>query len=202
MQRLKGFQVNSMPSTANMKHAASAIAPASYDLVTIVIHWTICLLVIALCIIGFLFNELEFRSEPYQNYYYWHRSLGEIAFVLTLFSLVWRRFRKAPPRFADVAWRSKLADMVKLALVALLVLVPLFKIWRGAYGAGWAFFSWQVPAPLPANVVMGHFLTACHYYTAIALIALSLLHSAAALWHHFLRKDALLLRMTSINSRK
>lgn len=173
----------------------SGKVPRGYDAVSMVLHWAICLLVIALCITGFLFYELKFATESYNNYHYWHRSLGEITFVLTLLSMLWRRVRNTPPRFPDVAWRSTLAACVKTALVVLLVLVPLVKIWRGVYGIGWAFFSWTIAAPLPANNAMSHFLSDTHYYAALALIALSLLHSGAAIWHQLVRKDGLLSRM-------
>lgn len=167
----------------------------SYDALSLSFHWAICALVVVLCALGFLFYKLEFNTPDYNFYYYWHRSLGELTFALVLASIVWRAKRNPPSPFADVHWRSVTASLVKGAIIVLLVVVPLTKIWRGAYGIGWVFFSMQIPAPLPPNKAMGNFLTDTHFYTAIALIVLSGVHSAAAIWHHFLLKDGVLARM-------
>lgn len=168
---------------------------AVYDRLSILLHWFIFVCVVALCVIGFLFYKLDFNSDSYNTYYYWHRSIGELVFVVVLVSVLWRFKRPAPPSLDDVPWRTRVAKLTQRALIVLLVAVPAIKIWRGAYGIGWAFFSWSIPAPLPKNVAMGHFLTDAHYYTAISLIALSVLHSLAALWHHYCLKDKLINRM-------
>jgi cytochrome b561 len=112
-----------------------------------------------------------------------------------LFSAFWRFSRPSPPALQDVPWRAGAAKLTQRALVGLLIVVPALKVWRGAYGIGWEFFGLKIPAPLPKNVAMGHFLTDWHYYTAIALIALSVLHSLAALYHHYFLKDGLINRM-------
>ncbi|MFM0351095.1 cytochrome b [Paraburkholderia sp. RL17-347-BIC-D] len=180
--------------TTSQVHVRST-GRAAYDRVSIAIHWLIFVCVVALCIIGFLFYKLDFKSESYNNYYYWHRSIGETVFFVMLFSVFWRFRRPSPPALQDVPWRARAAKLTQRALVTLLIIVPALKVWRGAYGIGWEFFGLKIPAPLPKNVAMGHFLTDWHYYTAIALIALSVLHSLAALYHHYFLKDGLVNRM-------
>ena len=181
-------------NTTTSQHARTN-GRATYDRVSIAIHWFVFVCVAALCIIGFLFYELDFKSEAYNNYYYWHRSIGEVVFFVMLFSISWRFRRPSPPELRDVPWRARAAKITQRALVFLLIAVPAIKIWRGAYGIGWEFFGLKISAPLPKNVPMGHFLTDAHYYTAIALIALSVLHSLAALYHHYFLKDHLINRM-------
>ncbi|WP_250528455.1 cytochrome b [Caballeronia sp. GAWG2-1] len=170
-------------------------ARASYDRLSIAIHWFLFVCVVALCIIGFLFYKLDFNSESYNNYYYWHRSVGEVVFAVMVFSVFWRSRRPRPPELRDVQWRARAAKLTQRTLIGFLIAVPAIKIWRGAYGIGWEFFGIKIPAPLPKNVPMGHFLTDAHYYTAIALIALSSLHALAALYHHYFLKDKLINRM-------
>ncbi|WP_164708060.1 cytochrome b [Paraburkholderia phosphatilytica] len=176
---------------------ASHARPKTFDRLSVLVHWTIFILVVVVCILGFLFYKLDYKSSAYAAYYYWHRSLGEIIFVLTIISVLHRTTRNSPGEFPDTRWRAMAARVTKSLLLVLLILVPAFKLWRGAYGPmGWSFFMWHIPGIWPPNASMGKFLTNAHYYSAIMLIALATLHSAAALWHHYVRKDRLIRRMS------
>ncbi|SEA66359.1 cytochrome b [Paraburkholderia sartisoli] len=180
--------------------STTRVPMAAYDRLSILIHWAIFVLVVTVCTLGFLFYKLDYRtSQAYASYYYWHRSLGEIIFVLTIFSVFRRTTRTPPPEFPDVPWRATVARVTKSLLLVLLILVPAFKLWRGAYGTmGWTFFAWHIPGIWPPNEPLGRFLTAAHYYSALALIFLSALHSLAAIWHQFVKRDSLLKRMSPL----
>lgn len=167
----------------------------AYDRVSILLHWAIAALVLAQTATGFLFYELPFDSEPYRAYYFWHRSLGEVAFLLILALLLWRRVRRHVAPTRDVAWRMLAAAAVKHALTVLLILVPAVKLLRGAYGIGWEFFGLALAAPWPADPVMAALLTSAHFWGSVLLLALALLHSSAALWHALVLRDDVLRKM-------
>jgi superoxide oxidase len=168
---------------------------ASYDRVSIGLHWATAGLVLAQTATGFLFYDLPFESETYQFLYRWHRSLGELAFLLILAGLLWRRIRRPVAPTPDARWRMIAAAAVKYLLTALLVAVPAVKLLRGAYGIGWEFFGLAVAARWQADAGMAALLTDLHLYGSVLLPGLALLHAGAALWHGFVARDAVLAKM-------
>ncbi|MCC6305076.1 MAG: cytochrome b/b6 domain-containing protein [Rhodobacteraceae bacterium] len=104
-----------------------------------------------------------------------HVAGGLLILAFALWRLVLRIRRGAPPPPAGPAVLRLLAGLAHLALYALMVVMPL----SGA--AAWFF------GVAPAAAV--------HVTLVPALIALVLMHAAAALWHHFWRQDESLLRM-------
>jgi cytochrome b561 len=55
--------------------------------------------------------------------------------------------------------------------------------------------GWNVPYLLSPDMVSEKTATAIHHYIAYALTSLILVHSFAALFHHFILKDKTLIRM-------
>ncbi|MDX2142478.1 MAG: cytochrome b/b6 domain-containing protein [Rhodospirillaceae bacterium] len=178
-----------------MPASDSRIAQPAYDRASMVFHWLVAVIVVEQSVTGFLFYRLEFDTSLYNAYYYWHRSLGEVAFMLAVLYVAWRRFRAPVAEWADVRWRATAAILAHRLLLALLVLVPLSKLWRGAYGIGWQFFDFKIAAPFPPHERMAALLSDAHYVTSILLLAVAAVHAVAALWHHHVHKDRLLQRM-------
>jgi cytochrome b561 len=183
-------------------HASNASATLSiYDRTSVAFHWAAAVVVVVQSVTGFLFYQLEFGTPLYNAYYYWHRSLGEVAFILALLYVAWRRFRAPVAGSPDVRWRALAATLAHHLLLALLVLVPLSKLWRGAYGIGWQFFDLTIAAPFPPHEGMAAFLSDTHYVTSVLLLVVAAVHAVAALWHHHVRKDPVLRRMLPLRSR-
>ncbi len=83
------------------------------------------------------------------------------------------------------------------AMYVLLFTVPLFG-WAGtsAFGAPIKVFDlFELPPLLDKNREFAELLLPTHMILALTLVAFVLLHTAAALHHHFIRKDATLRRM-------
>ena len=55
--------------------------------------------------------------------------------------------------------------------------------------------GWNVPSLLTPDMMMEQRTTAIHHYIGFGLTALILVHSGAALFHHFVLKDKTFLRM-------
>ena len=60
--------------------------------------------------------------------------------------------------------------------------------------------GWHVPLLLSPDMMMEQKATAVHHYIAFVLTALVLVHSCAALVHHFILKDKTLMRMVTKHS--
>ena len=67
-----------------------------------------------------------------------------------------------------------------------------------AYPAPVPFFGlFNLPAIWPENRALSEQLSAVHLYLGLAIAAVAAVHIAAALFHHFVRKDRILMRMIS-----
>lgn len=162
-------------------------------------HW----IIVALILVQFwLANQAENLPLGLAKLaaYARHKSFGITILVLAVLRLLWRLYnrRHSPPLPADLApWERGAAHLTHHGLYALLFLMPL---------TGWAMssarnypVSWFNLVTLPDFVApdesLFETLVAVHGALAWALVAVAALHVAAALQHHFIRKDNVLRRM-------
>lgn len=174
--------------------AARRIDPRD-DRPSAILHALLAALVLALAPLGLLLANTPFPGAAYDRIHYWHRSLGALALVVTL-ALIARRARR--PRGAQVpgpARRRRLAATMHRLLLALLIVVALSKLARGAFGLGWSVFGLALAAPWPPNKDAARWLSTLHDYAAFALIALIALHSAAAVERWWAKREAALRRL-------
>jgi cytochrome b561 len=89
-----------------------------------------------------------------------------------------------------------LAGLTHAGLYALLFALPLLG-WASINAAGRTvdLFGWPLPALVGADEDLGDALLAWHVNAAWALLALGVMHAAAALWHHFVLRDSVLSAM-------
>lgn len=162
------------------------------------LHWTIAALVVVMVTVGITMTNLG--EGPVTNFLYeLHKSTGLTILALALVRLALRLKRGAPPLVPMPDWQRKAAHASHYAMYALIVLVPL---------AGWVATSycckpvrlfWTVPVSLPIadapTMEASKPLFWIHYTLAFTLAAIATIHIAAALHHHFVRRDRTLLRM-------
>ena len=89
------------------------------------------------------------------------------------------------------------AHVVHWALYTLLVLQP-FIGWAGssAFPAPVIVFGlFELPLIVPANRALSDQLLFVHRWTGVAIACLVAVHIAAAIYHHFARRDGVLMRM-------
>lgn len=174
-----------------MEPATGYTAPAK------VFHWLTAIAVLLAVPMGIAMIRID--GGPLQNQLFdLHRSFGATILALTGVRLLWRLFHPPPPPVAGPpAWQRIAARVTHYALYILLFAVPLVG-WIGtsAFGAPIVVFGlFELPALVPKDRSLADLLLPIHGGLAIALTALFLLHAAAALHHHFVRKDATLRRM-------
>jgi cytochrome b561 len=126
----------------------------------------------------------------------WHAGLGALVIGLSLLRLLWRAVN---PRPADPpgtpALQARAAHLAHGALYALTLAVPLAGILdRWARGRPFALFG-LIPMPAPFTPPFGRFWGEAHELLADLLLVVVAVHVAAALWHHFMLRDAVLRRM-------
>ena len=171
--------------------------PVSYTRTAIGLHWLVAIALVATFGVGLYMSGLAL-SPAKLKIYSWHKWAGVTIFALVLFRLVWRVMHRPPaPPVGMPAWQHRAAEFAHYLLYALMVAVPLSGwLMSSAKGFQTVYFG-VLPLPdlLQKNQELGELLTQLHAYLNYMLIAVIVLHAAAALQHHFLLKDDVLRRM-------
>jgi cytochrome b561 len=187
------------PPTARTGHEGQEMTSLTqtdrYDAVSRFFHWTMAGLILVVFAMGLLVDTLPRSAEAaFVNV---HMVLGVLILALYAGRLGWR-WRHKPPaadpslgRFVDVTSR-----LGHVGLYALMIAVPLIGVALIFFrGRGIDFYAFQIPSPIAANRAVSRPMKEVHEFAAYALVGLAALHAAAALWHHWVRRDNVLRRM-------
>jgi cytochrome b561 len=179
------------------EEAARRSPVARYTPTAVVLHWLLATLVVLQFAWGWLMQEIP--KEPVgvrADAYNFHKSIGLTLLALMLVRLAWRLAHRPPPLPAMPVWEARLARATHVALYAALLAMPiagyLGSVWSG-YPVKW--FGLTLPAWGDAIPAMKDAMSAFHYVTSFALLALVVLHIAGAL-RHVLRGEPIVRRMT------
>ncbi len=124
-----------------------------------------------------------------------HRQLGLLVLALAVVRIVFRLVRGLVDHARESRWVLRAAAHgAHLALYALLIALPVLG-WAVTSAHGVSLRAIGV-VPLPSLMApdseVADTLSDYHVWLAWALLGLVALHAAAALWHHYVRRDAVL----------
>ncbi|MFO1328309.1 MAG: cytochrome b [Rubrivivax sp.] len=172
------------------------MSDARYTRTAALLHWAMALLIVAAVAVGAWMTGLP-SGITKLKVYNWHKWVGATVLALVLVRLAWRATHVPPPGPPMPRWQARAAAAVQVWLYVLMLAVPLLG-WAYSSAAGFPLV-WLGVLPLPDWVGADRDLAArlkpWHGRAAWTLAALSLLHVAAALHHHGVRRDGLLRRM-------
>jgi cytochrome b561 len=165
-----------------------------HDSTTIALHWISALLVTALWTIGQTVDvvpdgplRIDYRSV--------HILLGVALGVVLLARLGWRLTRREtlPPLDHGVLLAiARTTHWLLYALLIVAVMLGVANVWvRGDV----ILNLFQVPAYDPGNRALVHLVGGWHALAANAVLIVAGVHAAAALFHHYILRDATLRRM-------
>ena len=165
------------------------------------LHWVVAVLVLGLIGVGFtmvwLVSDLGTKFELYQL----HKSFGVLVAMLVGLRLVWRGLNPVVPALPDTLqpWERRLAAATHHGFYALLLLMPLTG-WITAsaspLGVPTVVFGLvELPNPIGPNAALEGAMSVVHGLLAVLLVLALTLHVGAALKHHFVLRDDVLLRM-------
>lgn len=187
-------QVNQ--ETAACHSPAPMTAPDRYSIPAIVFHWLLALMIVVSFCIGIYMVELPFSPQQLKLFSY-HKWAGISILALSALRLLWRLFRHPPQELPMPPWQRQAARMIHWGMYLLFFAVPLVG-WAYSSAAGFPVVMFGVlPLPdfVPVDKALADAIKPWHATLAYALAALVLGHVAAALKHHFIDRDGLLLRM-------
>ena len=162
----------------------------------IALHWITAALILANLALGL--SMVPLRISPTKlTLYLVHKSIGVTIFLLTSLRLAWRATHPPPPPVRMPAWQLRAASLSHTMLYALLFAIPI---------SGWMYSSATgvqvvylgiVPLPdlVPKDKAYAAALRAIHLSFNATLAGVLVLHTAAALKHHFIDRDRSLVRM-------
>lgn len=168
-----------------------------YGSLSIGLHWLMLLLLIAVYACIELRELFPKGSDPREALKTWHFMLG-----LSVFVLVWLRlamhFSGPTPRIepAPPAWQRLSATLMHLGLYALMIGMPLGGwLLLSASGKPIPFFGLQLPALMGENKGLADLIKEIHETGGTVGYFLVGFHAAAALFHHYIKRDDTLVRM-------
>lgn len=172
------------------------VASADYDSLARLLHWLGALCVALAWLLGTVGEDLPKSAEAKALFV--HISLGLAILALLVLRLGWRIARPVLPLATSLGVHAERAAVaMQWLLYALMLAVPLTGIvLQFARGQGLPLFGLaEIASPWPRNRALARSVKEMHELVANALMILALLHAGAALFHHYVLKDATLTRI-------
>jgi cytochrome b561 len=173
------------------------LEPPTYSVTARVLHWTTAALVLVMVPIGLVMAN--FSLGPAGDVLYdIHRSIGAVLIPIVLVRLAYRLANPPPPLPDDIPAVQRLAANLMHWTLYLLLIVQAFVGWiaTSAYRAPInVFWLFELPPIWPVDQPFSEQLFGVHRLLGIVLVLLIGMHIGAALYHHFVRKDDVLMRM-------
>ena len=175
---------------------ASKNTSNSYGYISKYFHWIMGIIIIGMIILGLYMSDLPKSDEKFY-YYGLHKSFGALVLILFFARLIWRQITIQPNLLGNNKLEKRAAKAGHFVLYALMILMPLTGVLMSqGYGYDVSFFGlFVLPTLMGKNPELGALFKDMHEIFSNGLIAILVIHVAAALWHHFIRKDNTLRRM-------
>jgi cytochrome b561 len=181
--------------------AGSSSGEATYSPTARRFHWWTVLLVVIQIPLGLYMSyrgNVQGIFDDTTNFLYnWHKLFGIIILLLVLARLIYRLTHGAPadePTIVD--WQKGASHATHWLLYLLLIIVPIGG-WMGVsyYGARDIFGWFSLPALVAENQDTATKVFYYHFLGAMGIVLLVGAHVSGALYHYFIRKDGVLMRM-------
>lgn len=170
--------------------------PNRYSSLSVTLHWLMLLVIAA------AFATIELRtsyprgSDIREGLKTWHFMLGLSVFALVIVRIAARLLTATPADLPEPAWRKLLAKLTHLALYALMIGMPIAGwVILSAEGEAVPFFGLELPPLVAPNEGLAKQVEELHELGGTIGYWLIGFHALAALFHHYVLKDSVLLRM-------
>lgn len=171
--------------------------PQSYTCIAIAFHWLVVLLIVPGFALGLYMSDLKLSPTKLQLYSY-HKWIGITILALAVLRLMWRAAHPVP-LMPDTTpkWQQSVATSVHVVLYVLILAIPMSG-WLFSSAAGFSVkYLGLLPLPdlVPKDKFLAEQLKDLHEILAWGLAGLVGLHVLAALKHHIVDRDDVLVRM-------
>lgn len=176
-----------------------------YDATSKWLHWGLAV-AIGLMFVSAALMDIELPPDQRKMLFTAHKTIGFFILLAGIFRLFWRMKHPAPRLPTEIMpkWQIKAAKAAHFSLYALGIFVPIAG-WKmvsaGPYGLS-LFGVLPVPnLPMPSSDpdtlnTLRHLFSGAHEILATILLIVIVIHVGAAIMHHFVDRDDILLRMS------
>ncbi|MBN8995141.1 MAG: cytochrome b [Rhizobiales bacterium] len=168
-----------------------------YSTMTQILHWVTVLLVGSAWLLGEGGPESRVYAAERASGLSLHETLGLLVFLVLAIRVGWRVFDYTPEEPPMPAWMALASRLVHWTLYALLAAVPLTAI-VGAWLEGHpvtVIGLGEVGPLFSRSHSLGESISGIHPLLGDVIIWVAGVHAAAALFHHFILRDGVLLSM-------
>lgn len=168
-----------------------------YTRTAVFLHWLVALGLIGTFALGFYMEGLPLSPNKLKLYA-WHKWAGMTLLVLVVIRLAWRLSHPAPALPDSMTTRDRLLAHAGHWLLYLLMLAIPVSGWLMSSAQGFQvvwFGVLPLPDLVPKNEALGELLLNIHVVLNYVMLITVIGHVAAALHHHFIKKDTVLKRM-------
>ncbi len=173
------------------------IVPRAYSSASIAMHWLMLLFLAGVYLCIELHESFPKGSDTREALKSWHFTLGLSVFALVWLRLVFRLRHKTPAIVPPPpAWQNLLAKVMHVALYGLMIGMPIGGwLMLSAAGKPVPFWGLELPALIGENEATAKWIKGIHETVGEVGLYLIGLHTVAALYHHYFKKDNALTRM-------
>lgn len=174
-------------------------SPSGYDLTSRINHWLIAIAIIGMLALGLFLEFGGLAREDKRWLVNIHKSVGVLVLIYGVWRVLWRVI-KGFPKFDDTGsmprWQEIASKISHWTLLAGILVMPTSGVIASTFGGrSIAVFNWF---SIPAQTDIAWLSTAAgytHRYAGFTLAFIVAIHIAAALKHHFVDRDSVLIRM-------
>lgn len=175
---------------------AAADDGTKYGNVAIALHWLTAILVLVQFAMAVTWDWFPRATREAMESL--HISLGVLLTAVIIARILWRLMPGHDVASVEVGWVRIASRVVQFILYVLLVLqAALGFSFRWSQGHAVSFFGlFAIPGPFGAlDKATRHTLHSLHEYGGWAIVIIAFGHALAALYHHYVLKDRVLVRM-------
>lgn len=193
-----------MPSDTSLGTPGLVVNGQPYAAIQRILHWLIALIVLVLLAAGLVLGSLGYEGlvEQFGNditnlIYKMHKTFGVLVLALMALRLMLRLAIGAPAYARPLpGWQLAASRVSHWGFYLLLIAMPVVG-WLGTAAGGYPveFFNWTLPGLIGKDPELSQALFDLHGLIGWLLMALILVHVAAALAHWLFWRDGVMGRM-------
>jgi cytochrome b561 len=163
-------------------------------------HWILGITIIGMLAFGWWMNHIPARPDRlfYRSI---HADIGYVVLLLTVLRLIWRGFNPTPAMPPETPKWQRIAAHISHGALYLVVILVTMLGWAHSGAHTPDYSSWfglfNVPQITSPDKAAADAYEDRHIFFAYVLLAMVVVHVAAAAWHHFVRRDRIATRMVN-----